>query len=57
MLNKSEVAALLSDRNDGHVLPLIEAEPFDDENGLGNQALDRWLDRLYSNPIRNRWAA
>lgn len=58
MLNKSEI--ILSDQAttfDGHVQPLIEAEPYDDETGDGYSPLERWLDRLYDRPIRNRWAA
>lgn len=49
-MTKADVGQLLSDQMTEfltHKQPLIEAEPYDDEDGDGYDPLSRWGDRVY----------
>lgn len=52
MLNKADIAQILSDQY--RKPPMIEAEAFDDAEGIGFRPLDRWGDRVYRMKDR-RW--
>lgn len=57
-MTKADIAEILSDQVTpclGRKQPLIEAEPFDDAEGIGFQPLDRWGDTRFK-PYHSRWS-